>query len=482
MGASGDHDKVTVKTGGVPVSRGVESFMNTDGTYDWTRDGPGVYYLMAAAAANVSSISFFVNAAPSGLNGTTASSAPCGGTLETAAIPAFVTYIETVLAHWISQGIIIDYISPMNEPDDSFSSCGQEGMAVRQSDRTAVFQQLRTALLASTSSGTKAVKIMGDETSQIASQALINYGSWLPQTLTGQFIDAIAVHMYDWPDDATLLNYAQLIKNCSVGGTPPPVKMTEISSFQSASGMHSEWGWTGPSVMSAQYDPTMSSALDMARMIWQWVALVNAESFDWWTAVSTMIPCSPSTDARCATTVKNGSGWNDALIYIDADYQTTKDWTFYLTKRFWVFRHFTVFIRPGSVRYDIPNEVLPYGTVALASLGTNNVWQTTFINRNNTAQVVTMNLPGTGGKIQCLIQTTDDVDWGNVEWPQVASNNDISLTIPARGVLTVQFSVSGPLSGRQAQASDEGIEKRRPSSRRRRGGFAMLHNRFDFEG
>ncbi|CAD6592577.1 MAG: hypothetical protein ASARMPREDX12_006253 [Alectoria sarmentosa] len=450
MGATGDHDNVTVKTGGVPVSRGVESFMNTDGTYDWTRDGPGMYYLRAAEAANVSSITFFVNAAPSGLNATTAFLAPCGGTLEATKIPAFVKYIETVLVYWADQGFTIDYISPMNEPDDSFSSCGQEGMAVPQSIRTAVFQQIRAALTASNSTGTKIVKIMGDETSQIASQALMQYANWLPETLTGQYIDAVAVHMYDWPDDATLLNYGQLVRNSSLGGSPPPVKMTEISSFQSASGMRSEWGWTGPSIMSAQYDPTMSSALDMARMIWQWLTLVNAESFDWWTAVSTMIPCSPSTNASCATTINNGNGWNDALIYIDPDYQTTKDYNFYLTKRFWVFRHFTRLHRPGSVRYDISNELLPYGTVAVASLGTNNVWQATFINRNSTAQIVTMNLPGTGGRIQRLIVTTDDVDWGNVEWPQVASNNDISLTLPGRGVLTVQFSVSGPLTGRQA--------------------------------
>ncbi|KAF6226573.1 hypothetical protein HO133_009439 [Letharia lupina] len=452
MGASGDHDIVTVKTDDAPVNRGVESFMKTDGTYDWTRDGPGMYYLRAAEAANVSSITFFVNAAPSGLNATTASSAPCGGTLEATAIPAFVTYIETVLAYWADQGITIEYISPMNEPDDSFSSCGQEGMAVPQSIRTAVFQQLRAASSASTSAGAKAVKIMGDETSQIASQALMHYGNWLPETLTGQYIDAIAVHMYDWPDDATLLNFRQLVKNCSVSGFPPPVKMTEISSFQSASGMRSEWGWTGPSVMSAQYDPTMSSALDMARMIWQWLTLVNAESFDWWTA--------------------NGSGWNDALIYIDANYRTTKDYNFYLTKRFWVFRHFTQFIRPGSVRYDIPNEVLPYGTVAVASLGTNNVWQATFINRNNTAQVVTMNLPRTGGRIQRLIQTTDDVDWGDLEWPKVASNNDISLTLPARGVLTVQFSVSGPLSGRHPEGDGGSVEyhdHHRPTQPRRWG-------------
>lgn len=288
--------------------------------------------------------------------------------------------------------------------------------------------------------------------------------------------------MYDWPDDATLLNYGQLIKNLSAGGSPPPIKMTEISSFQSASGIHRGWGWTGPSVMSSQYDPTMSSALDMARMIWQWLTLVNAESFDWWTAVSTMMPCSPSTNASCATTATNGSGWNDALIYIDGNYPTSKNYNFYLTKRFWVFRHFTNFIRPGAVRYDIPNEVLPYGTVAVASLGANNVWQATFINRNDTAQAVTMKLPGTAAKIEALVQTTDSVDWGNVALPKVASNNEISLTLPARGVLTVQYGVSGPLSGSQTAARDDNLETRHASKTRRSGSYGRRHDRDNFKG
>ena len=456
MGASGDHDRVTVKTNYVPISRGVQSFMNSNGTYDWTRDGTGMYYLKTAVALNVSSITFFINAAPSGLNATSKSSTPCGGTLKTASIPAFVSYIETVLAHWISQGVRIDYISPMNEPDDSFSSCGQEGMAVLQSDRSKVFQQLRAALSNSTTAGVRAVKITGDETSQIASEALTEYGNWLPGVLAGRYIDAISVHMYDWPDDATLLNYAQLIKNCTPAGiSPPPIKMTEIAAFQSATGIRREWGWTGNSIMGAQYDPSMSSALDMARMIWQWLTLVNAESFDWWTAVSVTMPCSPSEDATCATAVRNGTGWNDALIYYDYNYAIAKNYNFYLTKRFRVYRHFTKFIRPGSIRYNIPNEVLPYGTVAVASLGTNNLWQATFINRNNTAQLVTMKLPGTNGEIFNLIQTTDYVDWGNVEWPKVSTSNSIALTLPARGVLTVQFSVSGPLSGRHYDALSE---------------------------
>ena len=476
MGASGDSDKVVVKSEFVPISRGVESFMNTNGSFDWTRDEPGIYYLKAAVAANVSSITFFVNAAPSGLNATSAYLSPCNGTLESTAIPAFVEYIETVLAHWTEQGIGITYISPMNEPDDSFSSCDQEGMAVQQSDRSTVFQQLRSALSTSKSPGARTIKIIGDETSQIASQALTHYENWLPATLTAQSIDAIAVHMYDFPDDATLQNYAQLVQNYSSSGLrPPPIHMTEISSFMTAPGIHREWGWTGPSMMKPQYDPSISSALDLARMIWQWLTLVNASSFSWWTAVSTFMPiCAPdplsAAFAACGTTTVNDTGWNDALIYISPTYAAAKDYRFHLTKRFWVYKHFTTFHRPGAIRHDIPNSLLPYGTVAVASQDpTVNTWSATFINRNDTAQDVIMKLRGTGAKVSSITQTTNSVDWGNVALPSVdATKNEMALTLPARGVLTVQFIVGGPLSSRQiAHEEEKGLEKRQHTQRPR---------------
>ena len=439
--------------------------MKTDGTYDWTRDGPGVYYLKAALAAGVPSITFFINAQPSGL---TPNHKACGSSLDASAVPAYAEYIANVVEYWVNQDVPIEYISPMNEPDDDFSdckwgsgcTCKQEGMQVPIDVRTAVFKAVKDALSKSTSAGTKRVKIIGDETSQIASQALAEYvgstsltnadahtSGWLIDTLEGQYLDAIAVHMYDWPDDATLKNYKQLVVNASLQTThkqpPPPIKMTEISSFASARDVRAPWGQTGTWMMSSEFDPTMDSALDMARMIWQWMTLVSAESFDWWTAVSTMMPCSPAEAATCASTYQSGNGWNDAFIYLDPSYATNKNYEFYLTKRFWVFKHFTTFIRPGSVRYDIPNEVLPYGTVAIASKGTDNNWNSIFINRNATAQTITLKLPGPGGKVLGMTQTDADDDWKNVTLPTISNDDTIKIDLPARGVLSVQFTVSG---------------------------------------
>lgn len=425
--------------------------MLSDGTYDWSRDGAGQYYLQAASDANISSITAFVNSAPSAL---TASKKPCGNELDPSVIPQFTAYLTEVLFSFAQKGINIDYISPMNEPDNSFDACIQEGMSVDKSNRAAVFQSLRLALQASNSSTVRNIKIMGDETSQIASQALPEYNTWLPPTLASKTMDAIAVHMYDWPDDATLLNYRQLLINMSFPSSPPPIKMTEISSFKSASEVHAPWGWTGPHIMGVEYDPGINSALDMARFIWQWLTLVNAESWDWWTAVSNYMPGSPSSDPGHGSKYNDTFGFNDGLVYIDPYFHDTKDYNFYLTKRYWVFRHFTKFLRPEAVRFDIPNEVLPYGTVAVAAKNTDGIFATIFINRNATEQAIRMKLPGTGGTITKAVQTTDKDDFVDVDLPVVGADGIFKTTLPAKGIKSVQFTVRGGVSGPMAGKRD----------------------------
>lgn len=445
--------------------RAVQSFMKNDGTYDWTRDAGGVYYLKAAQAAKVPSIAFFANALPTAM---TENNKPCDITLISSFIPQHVAYLVKVIAYWAAKGINIEYVSPMNEPDSSFSKgsekCGQEGMSVDKSIRPQVFQQLKAAL--AESADAKSVKIMGDETSLVASQALKEYGNaadnpgWLTQTLEDESIDAIAVHMYDFPDDATLKNYRQLVINASLATTkkkpPPPIKMTEISSFSSALEVRKPWGQTGNGAMSSEYDPSIDNALDMARMIWQWMTLVNAESWDWWTAVSCMLPCDPTIDPTCPSKYAAGKGWNDAFIYIDPNYRTNKNYDFYINKKFYVFKHFTTFVRPGAVRYDIPNKLLPYGTVAMASQGTDKTWNTIFINRNETAQAINFKMPGTGGKVVGMTQTTNDADWQSVTLPTVANDNTVKIKLPARGVLSMQFTVAGdPVAAGNVATADK---------------------------
>jgi O-glycosyl hydrolase len=439
MGADGGSDAANVTSWLTTV----ESFMLTNRTYDFSRDHAGVKFLKSAQEYHVPYIMFFINAAPAAI---TSNKAACGYTLQSSVIPSFVDYITTVLAYWSEYGINITYISPMNEPDNDRSSCSQEGMVVYPWDRPTVFSSLRASLDANASASH--VEIIGDETSVLL-QALPEYPLWLGSA--APFLSHIAIHNYDYPTDLEMSLWYVETKSLT-GGNPPPVKFTETCCSNS--------GANGLLAFQSQYDPTMDNALVDARYVWQFLTLANAVSFDWWTAI-TYLPCSPTIDGpQCATALNNSAGWNSGLIYIDPEYNQTKDYTLYLPKRFWVMRHFSYFIRPGAVRYDVDSDQLPSGVELLATLAPassspngqqqqQQLWQATFLNSNNNSEPVTLQLdqnllPSSNLPVVIDITVTDpNRDWSSVTpTPQFTTGPLLNLNLTSQSMTTVRFTVS----------------------------------------
>ena len=395
-----------------------QSFLKPDGSYDWSSDRAGVTFLKMAQSYHVPSITFFANSAPPpiALNG-----ASCGWDMTSCQVDAFATYLATVVSHWKSAGINVSYISPMNEPINNRAGCTQEGMGVAINLRAKVFAAVFSALR-NVSAGD--VGIIGDETSWLV-EADAEYPLWLSQAVDS--LTAIAVHNYDFPGDAGVSFYSWV---ASKTASRLPIRFTETCCSTSSG--------SGPGVFGSQYDPTIVGALVMSHYIWQFLTLANAESFDWWVALSPEMGCSPSSNATCATTV-NSSGWNDGLIYYDSSYSTSGDTTLYLTKRYWALRHFSYFIRPGATRFDVIKP--PSGVLAIATLN-NDVWHTLFINEQNNAVNFNLTLPGTDGIITKIIQTTAEDDWKAVPIPPI-SLNSVQLPLPAQSLFSLQFTVSG---------------------------------------
>ena len=431
MGGDGGNDTKQVTT----YDSKVESFLLRNGTYDWSRDHAGVTFLKMAQQYAVPYITYFINAAPSHI---ATNGAACGWNMTAPQIPAFAQYITTVLSYWINQGINIKYISPMNEPDNLRADCGQEGMTVVPGLRTSVFKTLRTAL--NNSSAAK-VGIIGDETSQITTQAIPEDPVWLPSS--APLLTNIAVHNYDYPSDASLTKYYNSILNLT-NDKPPPVKFTETCCSVNTG--------SGSGVFGEQYDPTMFNALIVARYIWQFLTLVQAESFDWWTAV-TNLPCSPTVDGeQCATAINNTAGYNSGLVYIDGNYNQTKDYKLYITKRAWMMKHFAYFHRPGSVRLDIAQNQLPFGVNAIASTQTTHQaasygkaassqqsWSVLFMNNQTSAFKFTLKAPGTNANLTRVVQTTNETDWTELKTLPVVSKGSVAISVPGVSLVTLVF-------------------------------------------
>jgi O-glycosyl hydrolase len=123
--------------GGVGVAatdRAPQTLLTSPGVYDWTRDPGGTAFLRYAAQNGVPDIVGFVNSAPAVWKDNSKS---CGGHVRAGSEQAFATYLTDIVTHFNAEGVRINYVSPMNEPDNSFdgSPCGQEGMLVVPSQR-----------------------------------------------------------------------------------------------------------------------------------------------------------------------------------------------------------------------------------------------------------------------------------------------------------------------------------------------------------
>ena len=190
--------RYNVGGGGLGVTdptRAVQSFLTSPGAYKWSADAGGTDFLRLAHQHGVPILEGFANSAPPEW---TTNAKNCGGQLVPGDEPAYADYLAQVARHLHNaDGITLSYISPMNEPDNSFSSCGQEGMAVPVAQRAAVVQDLGQALARRAPYS----KVIADESSLAYFQFLPEVPQWLSAPGASEEVAALAHHGYDYPTD-----------------------------------------------------------------------------------------------------------------------------------------------------------------------------------------------------------------------------------------------------------------------------------------
>ncbi|KAI0634282.1 glycoside hydrolase [Trametes polyzona] len=342
--------RFNVGGGGVGVSnptRAPQTFYVSPGVYNWSADAAGVYFLQKAAQHNVPQLTAFVNSAPTTM---TTNGRSCGGNLVDGQIQAYAKYLADVIAHFRDEGIRFTHVSPMNEPDDTFGSCGQEGMQVTPQQRANVVNTLRAALDAA---GLQSVGIMADESSSTGN-FLPEASQWIPQVRKGA-LAAVSHHQYGFNNDQAVAQLGSVGRNLSGVET----WFTEICCFTAASASQKS-NPAAPLTYGAAFEPTMVGALQLGQLVYQSFTQAQDAHFDFWTALSNGIGCSPLNNPSCATT-PNSNGWNDGLIYYDPSFASNHNTALYQTKRLFLMKHFANFIWLGSTRFGVtglPSNVL----------------------------------------------------------------------------------------------------------------------------
>ncbi|KAF8711829.1 O-Glycosyl hydrolase family 30, partial [Rhizoctonia solani] len=409
--------------GGLGVStpaRAPETFYVSQGVYNWSADAQGLYFLKAAADRGVPQLTAFVNSGPRDF---TTNGQSCGGLFKTGTEAGYGQYIADTLDHIINTlRIPVSYLSPFNEPDNSFGPvpCGQEGMQTNPNQRAAVINGIYNKLV--TKGLQSKVGIMADESSNLG-LAQNEYASWLPQVL-----DKIAVichHTYDFPTDANYLSYVNYVKSIA------PNKETWMSEVCCSVGAAdaSDRKWSGG------YDPTIRGGLHFATMMMQSFIVVQETHYDFWTLLSSMIGCSPLGNPSCVNSI-NTSGWQDGLIYYDPNYAQNGNFALYLTKHYWTMKHFGNFVKPGFVRHAVDGS-----NTRILAVESDTTFTLLAINPYTTQTTIPVSFQDTSLRLQAThtYRTSATEDFASVGLP-VLSNGSWSLILAPTSLTTWVFS------------------------------------------
>jgi O-glycosyl hydrolase len=400
-----------------PGDRAPQTVLVSPGRYDWTRDPGGTTFLRYADQYGVPDIVGFVNSAPAVWKDNARS---CGGRLRAGTEQAFAGFLTDVVTHFNAEGVRINYVSPMNEPRNSFDGnpCSQEGMLVDPGQRDDIVRALGTALQSRASWS----RISADESS-LVSQFNSEVPEWMSQAGTAQYVHNLAHHTYDFPSDSARAGVAAVGRRFG-----KPTWSTEICCF---TGINGGYG--------AQYDPTITGALAMTSIMHRDFTVANDSAFHWWTALSKVMGCSPGGNASCATQINN-SGYNDGLIYYDPSFASNGNQALYLTKRFYGMAHYSRFVRPGAVRYPVTGA--PSGVQIMATSGGGN-WTLVVNNLNTTAQDVDVAFSALNNVTPtAAYRTSATQNLASVGLPAVASGR-AALSLPARSITTYVFRQDG---------------------------------------
>lgn len=342
--------------------RRAECFQKPDGTYDWTKHAGQRWFLQAAKSRGVEKFLAFTISPPVQMtvNGKAFSPQKLNMNIKAGMLPDYANFLVEIVDNvQRNEGITFDYLSPINEPQWDWMA-GSDGQQSQEGTPATNQEMYDFTKLLSDKLKAKSLKtevVLGEA-------AQINY---LYENVNGENRDdqinaffgsssvtnisqlsnvkkVITGHSYftSWPINDMISKREKLNAQVKqIGGLK--YWQTEYSILES--GINEIPGGSGN-----QRDLGMKTALFVARTIHNDIAVANASSWQWWTALSRF-------------------DYKDGLVYLDnginngvttsgpADPNYCKnDGVYRDSKTLWALGNYSLFVRPGMVRLQIPNQ------------------------------------------------------------------------------------------------------------------------------
>lgn len=423
---------------GIPSQwRRAECFLSPDGTWDWSKYEGQRWFLNAAKKRGVPGFLAFTIAPPVqyaangkgfGTKGVSNFNILPGREKEYAA------YLATVIEHFKkNEGLEFDYLSPFNEPQWDWERGSQEGTPAKNDE---LYRFVKCISDEFSGKGLGTQMIVGE--AAMISYLYKNVGNDGRDNQIESFFDPVSpLYLADLP------NVALKISGHSYFTVWPLSEQvdTRVALADKMGKVNSKLGYwqteycvlekndeigQGP-----KRDLGMATALFVARIIHNDLAICNAQSWQWWTALTE-------------------SDYKDGLIYLDNGTEKSSgemglnvkglefDGTARDSKLMWALGNFSCFVRPGMIRIDVQQvnktDLLRQSeTIQVSAYKDISTGKTilVFVNHANEDQDICMNGLTLSGK-NVRMYVTDQTR--NLEKAPI---NPQQLVIPRRSVSTV---------------------------------------------
>lgn len=278
----------------------------------------------------------------------------------------FAKYVLDVAEYFVSQGIPVTDLSPINEPQWEWAD-GQEGCHYEPKQCAELLRVFVDELNKRPNLVNAGVKISAVESAYWGGDALEYYKAIMDDEVLGDYFKVFDCHSYA-SNLAGKLHFKEVAEARWPG---VEFRMTEWCEMVNGS------------------DYTMDSAFVMANVIMQDIKELDVTAWQYWVGVA------------------NG-GYRDGLIYVNTSARACRP-----AKRLWAMGNFSKFIRPGYVRVDTSHkykDLLNLDTVAFT--GTNKDGQDelviVIINKEKEAKTIQMGLEDFGKYTSYEVYTTNE--------------------------------------------------------------------------
>lgn len=314
--------------------RRAESFLETDGRYNWSRQAAQQWFLKAAQQRGVKRFLAFYNSPPVPLtkNGKAFSSVKGVSNIDPLKYEALADYsVKAIKGIQQQTGIRFDYLSPVNEPQWDWSDGGQEGCPYTNEEIAALVKVLSARM----QQAGLTTKLLIAEAGHL--KYLLNDNDKPGKgNQVAEFFAPAGKHSV-----SKLPLVAPVIAGHSYFSTSPYASgvvlrrelATKVAGIKGLSFWQSEYCILGDNdgeISGNRKDTGMQSALYVARTIHTDLAEANAAAWQWWLSISPY-------------------NYKDGLIYID---RNKTDGSYSDSKMLWALGNYSRFVRPGMQRVD----------------------------------------------------------------------------------------------------------------------------------